>query len=116
MRFFPQIVAALALLPGAFAVDRKVSVIVSFDDPNTPDSVVAEARQKIIDNGGQITHDYQIIKYVSAFSSSASDADHFICRGFSAITPEKSLEIVQSFGTKHSIRVEEDQVVTANSS
>ncbi|KAJ3498591.1 hypothetical protein NLG97_g1009 [Lecanicillium saksenae] len=97
MKFFPQIVAALALLPGALAVDRKVSVIVSFDDPNTPDSVVAEARKKIIEGGGQITHDYQIIK------------------GFSAIAPEKSLEMVQTFGSEHSIRVEEDQVVTANS-
>ncbi|OAA37155.1 Proteinase inhibitor, propeptide [Beauveria brongniartii RCEF 3172] len=97
MKFFPQIVAALALLPGALAVDRKVSVIVSFDDPNTPDSVVAAARQKIIDGGGQITHDYQIIK------------------GFSAIAPEKLLEMVQTFGSDHSIRVEEDQVLTANS-
>lgn len=65
MKFLPQVVAALALLPGAFAVDRKLSVIISFEDPNTPDSVVAEARQKIIDGGGQITHDYQIIKSVS---------------------------------------------------
>ncbi|KAM3499110.1 hypothetical protein MY10362_007610 [Beauveria mimosiformis] len=97
MKVFPQIVAALALLPGALAVDRKVSVIISFDDPNTPDSVVASARQKIIDGGGQITHDYQIIK------------------GFSAIAPEKSLELVQTFGSDHSIRVEEDQVLTANS-
>ncbi|KAM3465509.1 hypothetical protein MY5147_005496 [Beauveria neobassiana] len=97
MKFFPQIAAALALLPGALAVDRKVSVIVSFDDPDTPDSVVAAARQKIIDGGGQITHDYQIIK------------------GFSAIAPEKSLEMVQTFGSDHSIRVEEDQALTANS-
>lgn len=115
MKFFPQIVAALALLPGALAVDRKVSVIVSFDDPNTPDSVVAAARQKIIDGGGQITHDYQIIKCVSYFFSTEPMANHAICRGFSAIAPEKSLEIVQAFGSDHSIRVEEDQVVTANS-
>lgn len=66
MKFLPQVVTALALLPAALAVDRKVSVIISFDDPNTPDSVVAEARQKIIDGGGQITHDYQIIKCVSS--------------------------------------------------
>ncbi|KAJ4153325.1 hypothetical protein LMH87_009816 [Akanthomyces muscarius] len=97
MKLFSQIVAALVLLPGALAVDRKVSVIISFDDPNTPDDIVAAARQKIIDGGGQITHDYQIIK------------------GFSAIAPEKSLEVVQTFGSDHSIRVEEDQVVTANS-
>ncbi|ATY67234.1 ase propeptide [Cordyceps militaris] len=67
MKFFPQVVAALALLPSALAVDRKLSVIVSF--PNgTPESVVAEARQKIIDGGGQITHDYQIIKGFSAIA------------------------------------------------
>ncbi|EGX89225.1 Proteinase inhibitor, propeptide [Cordyceps militaris CM01] len=96
MKFFPQVVAALSLLPSTLAVDRKLSVIVSF--PNgTPESVVAEARQKIIDGGGQITHDYQIIK------------------GFSAIAPEKSLELVEAFGSDYSIRVEEDQVVTANS-
>ena len=38
-----------------------------------------------------------------------------ITRGFSAIAPEKSLEMVQTFGSDHSIRVEEDQVVAANS-
>ncbi|TQV91360.1 hypothetical protein V2A60_008990 [Cordyceps javanica] len=97
MKFSSPIVAALVLISGAIAVDRKVSVIVSFGDPNTPDSVVAEARQKIIDGGGKITHDFQIIK------------------GFSAIAPEKSLEMVQTFGSDHSIIVEEDQVVTANS-
>ncbi|KAM3512771.1 hypothetical protein MY11210_003556 [Beauveria gryllotalpidicola] len=97
MKFFPRIVAALALLSGALAVDRQVSVVVSFDDPKTPDSVVAAARQKIMDEGGQITHDYQIIK------------------GFSAIAPENSLEMVRTLGSDHSIRVEEDQVLTANS-
>ncbi len=115
MKLFSQIVAALVLLPGALAVDRKVSVIISFDDPNTPDDIVAAARQKIIDGGGQITHDYQIIKYVSDSLSTATEANHAICRGFSAIAPEKSLEVVQTFGSDHSIRVEEDQVVTANS-
>ncbi|OAA58868.1 Proteinase inhibitor, propeptide [Cordyceps fumosorosea ARSEF 2679] len=96
MKLLPQIIAALALLPGGFAVDRKMSVIVSFDD-STPDYIVAEARQKIVNGGGQITHDYQIIK------------------GFSAIAPEKSLEIVQAFGSEHNIQVEEDQIMTANS-
>ncbi|OAQ97829.1 hypothetical protein LLEC1_00013 [Akanthomyces lecanii] len=111
MKFFSQIMAALALLPGALAVDRKVSVIVSFGDPNTPDDIVAAARQKIIDGGGQITHDYQIIK----LPLNCIKANHAIRRGFSAIAPEKSLEVVRTFGSDHSITVEEDQVFTANS-
>lgn len=113
MKFLSPTVAMLALLSGVHAVDRKLSVIVSFDDPNTPDSVVFTARQKIIDDGGMITHDYRIIKLVSLFLPCFADANH-ISRGFSAIAFEKSLEMVQTFGSDHSIRVEEDQVVTAN--
>ncbi|KAK3191801.1 hypothetical protein K4F52_002227 [Lecanicillium sp. MT-2017a] len=96
MKVFPQLVAFLAVLPGALAVDQKKSAIIYFEDPNTPDSIVEQARQKVIDAGGKITHVYNIIK------------------GFSAIAPEKALEMVQTFGTSYSVRVEEDQVVSAS--
>lgn len=64
MKVFPQLVAFLAVLPGALAVDQKKSAIIYFEDPNTPDSIVEQARQKVIDAGGKITHVYNIIKYV----------------------------------------------------
>lgn len=112
MKFFSPALAMLALLSGVHAVDRKLSVIVSFD-PNTPEKVVASARQQILNDGGIITHDYQIIKLVSLFFPRFVDAN-LVSRGFSAIAFEKSLEMVQTSGSGYSIRVEEDQVVTAN--
>lgn len=64
MKFFPSIVAALAILPGALAVDQKKSAIIWFEDEATPDSVVADVKKSLIDAGGKITHVYSIIKYV----------------------------------------------------
>ena len=56
------VIAALAVLPGALAVDTKKSAIVWFDDPSTPDSVVDQAKEDMIKAGGKITHEFSIIK------------------------------------------------------
>lgn len=64
MRPLTFLAAALAVLPGATAVDQKKSAIVWFEDESTPDSVVNEAKKAIIKAGGKITHSYSIIKYV----------------------------------------------------
>jgi hypothetical protein len=63
MRFLPFIAAALAVVPGALAVDQKKSAIVWFNDESTPDSVVNEVKDSLIKAGGKITHIYTIIKY-----------------------------------------------------
>jgi hypothetical protein len=33
-------------------------------------------------------------------------------RGFAVVAPETALETIQTWGTEHSMRVEEDEVVT----
>jgi hypothetical protein len=64
MRASTFLAAALALVPAALAVDQSKSAIIWFEDPATPDYVVAQAKEKIIKAGGEITHEYTIIKYV----------------------------------------------------
>ncbi|KAJ3532609.1 hypothetical protein NM208_g8369 [Fusarium decemcellulare] len=88
MRLLPFIATALAVVPSALAVDQKKSAIVWFEDDSTPDSIVEEAKNALIDAGGKITH------------------------GFSVIAPEKALELVQTSHTEHQIHVEEDEVVS----
>ncbi|EWG52753.1 hypothetical protein FVEG_11396 [Fusarium verticillioides 7600] len=96
MRFLPFVAAALAVVPGALAVDQKKSAIVWFEDESTPDNIVDECKNALIKAGGKITHVYSIIK------------------GFSVIAPEKALEIVQVNHENHQIRVEKDEVVTTD--
>ncbi len=52
---------ALALLSGAVAVDIQKSVIVSYP-PETPDSIVNQAKAAIVEGGGKILHEYTLIK------------------------------------------------------
>lgn len=58
MRAFGLLAAALAIVPGVMAK----SAIVYFEDKNTPDSVIQQAKDDIIADGGEITHSYTIIK------------------------------------------------------
>jgi hypothetical protein len=62
MKFITYVLASLALVYGAFAVDLQKQVIISY--PNeTPDWVVQEAKDAILGAGGAITHEYNLIKY-----------------------------------------------------
>lgn len=70
MRAFALLSAALAIVPGVFATK---SAIVYFEDKNTPDSVIDQAKKDIVADGGKITHSYTIIKY--AFPSTKASAD-----------------------------------------
>lgn len=63
MRPFAYLVAALAVVPGALAADQKKSALIWFEDESTPNSVVEQAKDSIRKAGGQITHEYKIIKY-----------------------------------------------------
>lgn len=66
MRFLPFVAAALAVVPGALAVDQKKSAIVWFEDESTPDNIVDECKNALIKAGGKITHVYSIIKCASS--------------------------------------------------
>lgn len=61
MRLFSFVLAALALFSGAIAVDIQKSVLVTYP-PETPNSVVDQAKKAIVDAGGIITHEYTLIK------------------------------------------------------
>ncbi|KAL6854072.1 hypothetical protein J3F83DRAFT_764657 [Trichoderma novae-zelandiae] len=95
MRCSLWFVTALSLFQLASAVDQKKSAIVWFDDASTPDAIVNQVKDNIIKAGGKITHVYTII------------------RGFAVIAPEKALASVQALGAEHSIRVEEDEIVSS---
>ncbi|KAK4062692.1 uncharacterized protein Triagg1_9810 [Trichoderma aggressivum f. europaeum] len=95
MKYSLFFVAALSLFQLGSAVDQKKSAIIWFDDASTPDSVVNQVKDNILKAGGKITHVYTII------------------RGFAVIAPEKALTTVQAMGSEHSIRVEEDEIVSS---
>lgn len=65
MRLFSFLIATFTLLSGVIAVDIQKSVLVTYP-PETPNSVVNQAKKAIVDAGGMITHEYTLIKYVSA--------------------------------------------------
>ncbi|KAK3943564.1 hypothetical protein QBC46DRAFT_351441 [Diplogelasinospora grovesii] len=95
MRLFAFLIAALAfLIAGVTAVDVQKSVIITYP-PETPDSVLAQAKKAIEDGGGMVTHEYQLIK------------------GFAAKVGEKVLDTVAAWGKEYNCLVEEDQVVSS---
>ncbi len=61
MRPFSLLVAGLTLLSGVIAADIQKSVIVTYP-PETPDSIVDQAKKAVLDAGGIITHEYKLIK------------------------------------------------------
>jgi hypothetical protein len=92
MRLFSFLITAFTLLSGAIAVDIRKSVLITYP-PETPDSVVTQAKQAIIDDGGIVTHEYTLIK------------------GFAAKVGEKILGSVSAWGQQYQVLVEEDQEV-----
>lgn len=63
MKLFAYIIAALTLVSTGLAVEVKKQVIITYPS-ETPDSVVQNAKDKITESGGVITHSYDLIKYV----------------------------------------------------
>ncbi|KAG7285328.1 hypothetical protein NEMBOFW57_009950 [Staphylotrichum longicolle] len=92
MRLFSFLIAALTLVAGVIAVDIQKSVIVTYP-PETPDSIVNQAKKAIVDAGGIITHEYTLIK------------------GFAARVGEQVLGTVSAWGKDYQVLVEEDQEV-----
>lgn len=66
MRPSTMLVAALAVVPGALAVDKMKNVIVWLEDDSLPMSIIEKAKNAIIDAGGKVTHDYSFIRYASS--------------------------------------------------
>ncbi|KXX80684.1 Protease B inhibitor 2 [Madurella mycetomatis] len=92
MRPIAFLLATLTLLSGTTAVDVQKSVLISYP-PETPDSIVEEAKKAIVGSGGSVTHEYQLFK------------------GFAAKVGEKILETVSTMGQEYQVLVEEDQEV-----
>lgn len=93
MRFalFTFLLALLVAI--ALAAAPQKAIVVSFEDPNTPQSVLDEAMKTIKDAGGKITHEYNLIK------------------GFAAKCSEKAVEelkALKTLGDKYIPIVEED--------
>lgn len=61
MRFAILSIFLAFLVALALAAAPQKAIIVSFEDPNTPQSVVDEAMKVIKDAGGIITHEYSTI-------------------------------------------------------
>jgi hypothetical protein len=64
MKLLAYLLATLALFSSVLAVDMQKHVIISYPS-DTPDWVVQEAKDTIKTAGGFITHEYNLIKYVS---------------------------------------------------
>ncbi|KAK0741762.1 hypothetical protein B0T21DRAFT_283691 [Apiosordaria backusii] len=92
MRLFTFLIAALTFFSGVIAVDIQKSVLISYP-PETPDSIVDDAKKAIKDAGGIITHEYTLIK------------------GFAAEVGGKVLETVSAWGEQYKVSVEENQEV-----
>ena len=61
MKLVAFLLATLALLSSAIAVDLKKEVLITYPD-EVDDWVVAEAKRVIVDAGGVITHEFNLIK------------------------------------------------------
>ncbi|KAK1728150.1 uncharacterized protein BDZ83DRAFT_649000 [Colletotrichum acutatum] len=101
MRPSTFLVAALAVVPGALAVDQMKSVIVWAKTDSVGDDIIQRAKQSIIDAGGEAL----LFNRFEVFESQLTTI-----RGFAAVTPAKVLESVQAFS--ESLTIEEDHTVT----
>lgn len=87
--------ALFGLLPFALAGDSQKSVVVTYPQ-DTPNSVLTTAKNAIIDAGGIITHEFQLIK------------------GFAAEASANALQGLSALSAEYVPSIEEDKVVTVN--
>lgn len=62
MRFFLLSLLVALLSAFALAAAPQKAIVVSFDDPDTPQSAVDAAMKAVKDAGGVITHEYSMCK------------------------------------------------------
>ncbi|KAL2265349.1 hypothetical protein VTJ83DRAFT_6449 [Remersonia thermophila] len=95
MKPFAFILTILTLLcSSVMAVDVVKSVLITYP-PETPASVINQAKKAVIDAGGIITHEYTLI------------------RGFAAKVGEKVLQTVSAWGKEYQVLIEMDEEVHA---
>lgn len=105
MRF---IISALLLLLLAFvatAAAPQKAIVVSYEDPNTPQSVIDQAMDTIRAAGGVITHEYSKSKVCKRIPI-LTYPDLF--KGFAAKASEKAIESLQTLGSEYVPIVEQD--------
>jgi len=91
-----RIIALLGfLVTAALGVAVQKQVVITYPE-NTPDSVLNQAKEAIIEAGGSILHEYRLIK------------------GFAAKASVKALETVHTLGENYSPWIEDDIIVTAD--
>ncbi|CAN8103500.1 unnamed protein product [Discula destructiva] len=95
MKLFAYLLLLLSAVMGIAAVDVQKSFLMSFSK-DASDSSMNEAKQKIIDAKGTITHEYTLLK------------------GFAATAGEKVYESLQVFAQDIGANVEEDLNVQVN--
>ncbi|KAJ4416690.1 hypothetical protein N0V82_006599 [Gnomoniopsis sp. IMI 355080] len=96
MKLIAYLLLLLSAVMGIAAVDVQKSFLVYFND-DAPESAMSQAKQKILDAKGSITHEYRLLK------------------GFAATAGEKIFESLQVTGQSNGFTVEEDQTFKINS-
>ncbi|KAL1840517.1 hypothetical protein VTJ49DRAFT_338 [Mycothermus thermophilus] len=94
MKLFTFLSILTLLCSSVMAVDVLKSVLITYP-PETPDSVVNQAKKAVVEAGGIITHEYKLIK------------------GFAAKVGETVLQSVSALGKEYQVLVEEDEEVHA---
>ncbi|KAI9785515.1 MAG: hypothetical protein M1839_009256 [Geoglossum umbratile] len=87
------VIASVGLVASGVMLPQK-SVVVVYE-PNTPDSIVQQAKDAIVAAGGMITHEYSFIS------------------GFAARTTTEVVNSIMALGAQYNFAVEDDQVVHA---
>ncbi|KAA6409588.1 MAG: hypothetical protein FRX48_06199 [Lasallia pustulata] len=93
MRFIITSVLLVFLAVVVSGLVLQKQVVVSYPK-NTPDSIIAQAKDAIIAAGGMITHEYKLFK------------------GFAAKASVKALETVNALSTEYNPTIEEDEVIS----
>ncbi|PHH61569.1 hypothetical protein CDD81_8150 [Ophiocordyceps australis] len=96
MKISALLATALAVAPSAWAAGKMKSAIIMFEDAKTPDSVIQQAKNSVVQAGGKITHEYTLIK------------------GFSVVAPEEALQTMKASNKDYGMRVEEDKMMSTD--
>lgn len=103
----------LALLCGvALATAPQKAIVVTYEDPSTPQSVVDDAMNVIKAAGGVITHEYSELKQRKRRSDYWANSMVDLFKGFAAKASDKAVEAVNALGGKYLPTIEQDIVYT----
>lgn len=106
MRFTILSIFFAFLLALALAAAPQKAIVVSFEDPNTPQSVVDKAMQAIKDAGGIITHEYSM--YILFSLALLPLIGAAIIKGFAAKASESAIEAIHALESEFVPTIEQD--------